>query len=1105
MQSSPDHQNDPCVAGLVPRWIGRLYDGLIAIVLGAVTFGVRAVAPLAMVSWDEPAWVLRSVRFLLGLRAGDLAQTLQTGHPGVITMWAGALSLNWHRLVTGRVDLSALESAARIQFPEQLHDAAALRELAALLPYAKPGIWLCNTLVVIGVYLLLSRLLTRRMAAVAGLALALSPYYTALGRLLHLDALTAGLMLLSLLAALLHLEQGHRSALLASGALAALAALTRSVGLFMAPAAALVILWHWLRQAEHRPLALLTALAQWAGSWVICFALLWPAVWVSPLRAVSALLSLSVEYATLDPGATATFFQGEPVDQVGAMFYPVVLWLRMTPLALLFGGLAAAAVLVRLPLERDDARRRLSLALLAFAALLLAMLGLAEKKFDRYALPALLALETLGGLGLALALDLVAERVLRPGVLRLVWRSVGVALLGSLLLALGWLGYVVPLYPADLLAFYNPLAGGLARAAVTLPVGWGEGVPQAARYLAGLPGAERFTVATWSTAGVAPYFAGSTVPLIEERLPEADYVLVYIADAQNENAAANRYYFGVRPAQYVARIAGVPVAWVFANDDPALSEWLQRSYPGQTVIVSNMSTALTQRHAELPWAELPTDDPAAIEQALPLATANADSVIYLRYNWHSAAGRAIQTQLDQSALLIETRPFRLGVARRYVQLPGQPPRLVTPSTPLDATWQSGLTLQACGLTPTAQYRQSVGLALQFSPQAPQSENWHLYARVLDNQDRVWGSLDERLIERGGLPAAAWEPGHTQVVHAAIPLRAGIPWGEYRVVMGLYALDDHQPLALVDDAGRLLGTELTLGTVQVEPALLPPADSELAEHTVLGIDLGGLMLLGYRLDGEALATGERADLALFMRPSGQLMPGVQLALGWRAQDGVVTWTPAQPLVGTGQASEHWRSGEALEIHHLVPVPDELDTGVYTLVLNPLLGSEGEPLLPEPVPLTDLTVKHTERLYSPPTTQHAQRATLGETARLLGYDLSTSSLSPDEALSLTLYWHALGPEQRDLTVFVHLVDAEGRVRGQADAWPSGGARPTSGWVQDEIIIDAHQVALDAAAPPGVYRLAIGLYDANTLTRLPALNDDGTRWPDDAVILNATVTVE
>ena len=42
---------------------------------------------------DELRWVCRTVGFHTGLRTGDLALTLQTGHPGVITMWLGGIGL----------------------------------------------------------------------------------------------------------------------------------------------------------------------------------------------------------------------------------------------------------------------------------------------------------------------------------------------------------------------------------------------------------------------------------------------------------------------------------------------------------------------------------------------------------------------------------------------------------------------------------------------------------------------------------------------------------------------------------------------------------------------------------------------------------------------------------------------------------------------------------------------------------------------------------------------------------------------------------------------------------------------------------------------------
>jgi hypothetical protein len=84
-----------------------------------------------------------------------------------------------------------------------------------------------------------------------------------------------------------------------------------------------------------------------------------------------------------------------------------------------------------------------------------------------------------------------------------------------------------------------------------------------------------------------------------------------------------------------------------------------------------------------------------------------------------------------------------------------------------------------------------------------------------------------------------------------------------------------------------------------------------------------------------------------------------------------------------------------------------------------------------------------------------------------------------------------------VFTHLVDHAGGVRGGHDGIPAGGARPTSGWLAGEVVTDAHELRLDAGAPPGEYTLAVGLYDAASGLRLPLLGADGQAAADAAIL--------
>jgi hypothetical protein len=93
-----------------------------------------------------------------------------------------------------------------------------------------------------------------------------------------------------------------------------------------------------------------------------------------------------------------------------------------------------------------------------------------------------------------------------------------------------------------------------------------------------------------------------------------------------------------------------------------------------------------------------------------------------------------------------------------------------------------------------------------------------------------------------------------------------------------------------------------------------------------------------------------------------------------------------------------------------------------------------------------------------------------------------------LSLTSYWQALVKPARAYTVFIHLLDAEGRVRAQSDVQPRGGAYPSSLWDAGEIIRDDYSLPLPADLALGVYRIEIGLYEYPSLTRLEALDPSG-----------------
>jgi hypothetical protein len=76
--------------------------------------------------------------------------------------------------------------------------------------------------------------------------------------------------------------------------------------------------------------------------------------------------------------------------------------------------------------------------------------------------------------------------------------------------------------------------------------------------------------------------------------------------------------------------------------------------------------------------------------------------------------------------------------------------------------------------------------------------------------------------------------------------------------------------------------------------------------------------------------------------------------------------------------------------------------------------------------------------------------------------------------------------DYTVFVHVRDVDGATVAQQDSQPLDGDYPTSQWRVNETVIDAHSAELPADLPPGQYHVWVGMYQMETMERLPVEGD-------------------
>jgi hypothetical protein len=228
--------------------------------------------------------------------------------------------------------------------------------------------------------------------------------------------------------------------------------------------------------------------------------------------------------------------------------------------------------------------------------------------------------------------------------------------------------------------------------------------------------------------------------------------------------------------------------------------------------------------------------------------------------------------------------------------------------------------------------------------------------------------------------------------------------------------------------------------------------------------------------------------------------------------MTTWGQSDQVLGSHYPNVLWAPGETVNETYALPINHQTPAGLYTIefgVYDYVLGTfqflpANTATSPEPVEhlyLGQVRVMDPARTRPP---AHSLVVELGNQIQLLGFDLSSRQLADNELLSLTLHWQATKPTTTDYTAFTQLIGPDGMVWAQQDNQPQGGRYPTTAWALQDRVVDRYQLRLREGAPPGPYRLLVGMYDLSTGERLMAIGTDGARLPDDAIPLE-TVTLE
>jgi hypothetical protein len=312
---------------------------------------------------------------------------------------------------------------------------------------------------------------------------------------------------------------------------------------------------------------------------------------------------------------------------------------------------------------------------------------------------------------------------------------------------------------------------------------------------------------------------------------------------------------------------------------------------------------------------------------------------------------------------------------------------------------------------------------------------------------------------GRYPTRAWEPDEVIRDTIWLPL-TGVEGGDYRLVLRLQSTNATAETSSHGD--RRFLADVTLPSV---PAHAPLHSFEATSEQSVGFDI-------WQVGEPASEKPEYRYRAAIHITFSNLQPQTEISLV--GPDGAERspWNQASNT-RIFLVDAYWPSGDyRLRVRE----------GDHQIDTEPILRAQVRP-----------------RNFDAPPMSTEVHANFGDEITLLGFDFPERRTQPGGLLPITLYWQALRPVTHHYIVSNHLLNsADLRQRGGRDRVPKD-YYSTALWTPGEVVRDEYLVPVDPSAPPGVYRLDLGLYvDAAGQGRHLPLVQDGTALDANSVTI-------
>ncbi len=439
--------------------------------------------------------------------------------------------------------------------------------------------------------------------------------------------------------------------------------------------------------------------------------------------------------------------------------------------------------------------------------------------------------------------------------------------------------------------------------------------------------------------------------------------------------------------------------------------------------------------------------------------------------------KAVENALKQNRTVYLTRPLK-GAAEKYSLVSLGPLIRVHPQpittmpqniSPLDANFGAakliGYTIQT--LEQHAENGRALRVTLYWHVEDKIETDALISVKVLRSDHRVFGQSDHRPV-RDAYPTPAWRPGEIVADTYDVPIFFGVTPSTYTIHVTMYDATTNE----------ILG-QANVSQVSLTADVNPPRRETWNIANTTNADFGVLSLAGYSLDTRApMRPGDALPITLLWRAGWQKIPDNLMMRVWLEDTNGKQIASRDTLLSIGYPPFEWQPHSYVRDLPVMRPPANLADGIYAVKLavvqdHQLRGSTLLPFMPTIVELGKVEIKNRARRMDAPIIPRALEATFDRKIKLLGYDWKSDSTQ------LTLYWRAITLMDTPYTVFIHLLDAQNRVVAYGDAEPGNGTLPTTGWIENEYIVDPHTLVGEVA--PGTYSIEIGVYDPVTGVRL------------------------